>query len=202
MSDDEKTLYLVLQSPLLNPDKATGDSSRNTRLLVFDIQSEKVTAEYAYRFEVAQEFDPNPKTKPDEMKLSAVVYLNPTTLLVLERTDLVAKLYTVDMSKATNILKSKWNDPKTTPGLEVLADPAAADITVLPKSLLLDLSQFKETPEKIEGVALLDRNTLAIANDNDFDSEESKHDEQGNNVGKGKKSRVLIISLAKPLPVN
>jgi hypothetical protein len=202
LSSDEKTLYLLLQSPLLNPDRPAGDSSRNTRLLLFDVQSEKVTAEYAYRFDVAKEFDPDPRTKPEDMKLSAVVYLNPTTLLVLERTDLVAKLYTVDLSKATNILKTKWNDAKNTPSLEMIADPASADLRVLPKSLLLDLSRFKEIPEKVEGVALLDRNTLAIANDNDFDTEESKYDEQGNNVGKGKKSQILIFSLGKPLPVN
>ena len=44
LSGDEKTLYLVLQSPLLNPDRKTGDASRNTRVLVFDIRGEKVTA--------------------------------------------------------------------------------------------------------------------------------------------------------------
>jgi Esterase-like activity of phytase len=62
LSSDEKTLYLTLQSPLLNPDKKTGDASRNSRLIAFDIPSEKVTAEYVYRFDVAKEFDPNPKT--------------------------------------------------------------------------------------------------------------------------------------------
>ena len=202
LSSDEKTLYLLLQSPLLNPDRMAGDSSRNTRLLAFDIQSEKVTAEYAYQFDIAKEFDPDPRTKPEDMKLSAVVYLNPTTLLVLERTDLVAKLYAVDISKATNILKTKWHDAKDTSSLEVLAHPASANLNVLPKSLLLDLSQFKDMPEKIEGVALVDHTTLAIANDNDFDTEESKYDEQGNNVGKGKKSQIMIFSLGKPLPVN
>lgn len=55
-------------------------------------------------------------------------------------------------------------------------------------------------PEKIEGIALIDRNTLAIVNDNDFDSEESKYDEDGNNLGKGKKSQILIVSLGSPLP--
>jgi len=39
LSVDEKTLYMVLQSPLLNPDRKTGDASRNTRVLVFDIPS-------------------------------------------------------------------------------------------------------------------------------------------------------------------
>ena len=50
--------------------------------------------------------------------------MNPTTLLILERTDLVAKLYSVDLNQATNVLGSKWNDTKTAPALEALADPA------------------------------------------------------------------------------
>jgi len=203
LSSDENTLYIVLQSPLLNPDRKTGDASRNTRLIVFDISSEKVTAEYVYRFDVSKEFDPNPKNTPDEMKLSGVVALNPTTLLILERTDLVAKLYSVDLGDATNILNSKWDDLKTAPSLEALGDPATADVRVLPKSLVLDLSSLNGMPEKIEGVALLDRNTIAVSNDNDFDSENSKYDAEGNNIGKGKVSRILSIStLAKPLPLS
>ena len=201
LSADEKTLYLVLQSPLLNPDRKTGDASRNTRVLVFDIATEKVTAEYAYRFDVSMEFDRGPKNSPDEMKLSAVVALNSTTLLILERTDWVAKLYSVDMTRATNILGTKWNDPKTSPALESLADPASAEVQVLPKSLVADLSALAGVPEKIEGLAVLDQNTIAISNDNDFDSEESVYDEQGNNVGKGKKSQILVISLEKALPL-
>ena len=201
LSGDEKTLYLVLQSPLLNPDRKTGEVSRNSRVLAFDIPSEKVTAEYVYRFDVSKEFDPNPKNTPDEMKRSGVIAMNPTTLLVLERTDLVAKLYSVDLSQATNILGSKWNDAKTAPTLEALADPATAGVRFLPKTLVLDLSSIKGMPEKIEGIALLDQNTLAVSNDNDFDSEESKYDSEGNNVGKGKISQIITISLAKPLPL-
>ena len=201
LSGDEKTLYLLLQSPLLNPDKNIGDASRNTRVLLFDIGSEKVTAEYAYRFEASKDFDPGPKNTPDEMKLSGVVALSPTTLLVLERTDVVAKLYTVDLSRATNLLGSKWDDLKTAPALEALADPASAEVRVLAKSLVLDLSNIDGVPEKIEGVAVLDQRTIAISNDNDFDSEEGQYDDAGNNVGKGKKSKILIISLDKPLPL-
>jgi len=201
LSGDEKTLYMVLQSPLLNPDRKTGEASRNSRVLVFDIPREKVTAEYVYRFDVSKEFDPNPKNTPDEMKLSGVIAMNPTTLLILERTDLVAKLYSVDLSQATNILGSRWNDVKTAPALESIADPASAEVRVLPKTLVLDLSSLKGMPEKIEGIALLDQNTIAVANDNDFDSEDSKYDAEGNNVGKGKISQILVISLAKPLPL-
>ncbi len=201
LSADEKSLYTVLQSPLSNPDRKIGDVSRNTRVLIFDIAGEKVTAEYVYRFDVSTEFDPNPKNTPDEMKLSGVVALDPTTLLVLERTDLVAKLYTVDMSRATNILAGKWDQAQTAPSLEALKDPAAAEIQALPKTLVVDLSALDGVPEKIEGVAFLDARTLAISNDNDFDSEESKYDSDGNNVGKGKKTQILLITLDKALPL-
>jgi hypothetical protein len=186
---------------LLNPDRKTGDGSRNTRVVVFDIEKEKTVAEYAYRFEIAKEFDPNPKTTPEEMKLSGVISLNSTTLLILERTDLVAKLYTVDLSKATNLLNTKWDDLANASSFESLADPQGAGVQVLPKSLLLDLNQFQEMPEKIEGLAVIDRNTIAVANDNDFDSEESKYDDHGNNIGKGKVSKILVLSLEKPLPL-
>jgi hypothetical protein len=201
LSTDEKTLYLALQSPLSNPDKTIGDVSRNTRILVFDIASEKATAEYAYQFDVSKEFDLSPKNTPDEMKLSGVIAINPSTLLVLERTDLIAKLYSVDLGKATNILNTKWNDPKTAPSLEALDDPAKAELRALPKTLVIDLVSLKGVPEKIEGIALLDQNTIAIANDNDFDSEESQYDAEGNNIGKGKKSQILLIHLDKPLPL-
>jgi hypothetical protein len=201
MSSDEKTLYILLQSPLLNPDRKTGDNSRNTRMLIFDVAGEKVTAEYVYRFDVAKEFDPGPKMKPDEMKLSAVAYLNPMTLLILERTDDVAKIFSVDLSKATNILNGKWSDPKTVPTLESLEDPATENVAVLPKTLVVDLSKFKDMPEKIEGLVILDRNTIAVANDNDFDTAESKYDADGNNVGRGTKSEIIVISLDTQLPL-
>ncbi|MET0583862.1 MAG: esterase-like activity of phytase family protein, partial [Candidatus Binatia bacterium] len=101
------------------------------------------------------------KNTPDEMKLSGVIAINPTTLLVLERTDLVAKLYSVDLSRATNILNSKWDDAPTAPSLEALSDPSDAAVRVLPKSLVVDLSSLDGVPEKIEGIALLDARALS-----------------------------------------
>jgi hypothetical protein len=198
LSADEKTLYVGLQSPLLNPDSKTGNASRNTRILAFDIASEKVTAEYVYRFDAIKEFDPQPNLAASEMKISSLVWVNPTMLLVNERTDWVSKLYLVDISKATNILGSKWNDEKTMPALESLDDLAANSVTALPKTLLVDTSKLQGVPEKIEGVAIIDKNTIAIANDNDFDI--GDFDTQGNNVGKNAKSKIVIITLAKPLP--
>lgn len=197
LSGDQKTLYLGLQSPLSNPDKKTGDASRNTRLFVFDIPSEKVTAEYLYRFEDSKQFDPAHSAR-DEMKISSLVFLKPDTLLVLERTDWVAKLYAVDLGKAVNILGSRWDDAAASPALEALPE-AADEVKALAKTLVLDLKDLAGVPEKIEGVAIIDRGTIAVSNDNDFDVGEI--DAAGNNAGKGVKSKILVIELSRPLPL-
>ena len=48
---------------------------------------------------------------------------------------------------------------------------------------------------------MLDRHTIAVASDNDFDCEDGRYDAEGNHIGKGKKTQILIISLTKPLPL-
>jgi hypothetical protein len=196
MSRDEKRLYLALQSPLLNPDKKTGDVSRQTRILVFDVETEKTVAEYAYTFDISKEFDPA-HSAPDEMKVSAIAAIGPDILLVDERTDWVAKLYRVDLKAATNILGSRWDDAKTSPALEALSDLSGAGFKPLEKRLVVDLGGIPGIPEKIEGIAVVDQNTIAICNDNDFDVGDV--DAQGNNVGKGTKNAMLIIQLPEPL---
>ena len=67
------------------------------------------------RLEPIKDFDPTPNLAASEMKLSALAAIGPNTLLVDERTDNVAKIYKVDLSKATNILGTKWDDPATAP---------------------------------------------------------------------------------------
>jgi hypothetical protein len=200
ISPDEKTLFITLQSPLRNPNSQTGDNSRNTRILAFDIASEKVTAEYVYQFDPIKEFDPTPNLNADEMKLSGIIALTNTKLLILERTDFVAKLYLVDTTTATNLIGSKWNDPATTPTLESLANPAVEGVTILPKELSINLDSLPDMPDKIEGIAVINRNTIAVINDNDFDIGDI--DSEGNNIARNSKSQILYINLAKPLPLN
>lgn len=199
LSPDGKTLFVALQSPLLNPDATTGNASRMTRILQFDIASEKPTAEYVYQFEPVATFDTTAPRPATEMKLSGVVALSSTSLLILERTDWVAKIYRVELAQATNILGSRWNDAATSPTLESIADPGSvSDLKLLPKSLLIALNELPGMPDKIEGVTLVDKSTLVVANDNDFDI--GTFDASGNNVGAGAKTRILVISLTNPVP--
>ena len=197
-SQDGSTLYLALQSPLAHPDKKTGERSRNVRILAFDVASQRPTAEYVYRFEPVAEFDPTVKPAPEEMKISGLAMAGPHQLLVLERTDHVAKLYLADLSQATNILNTPWNLPATEPSLEATGNLGTVGVTPVAKTLAVDLATVPNVPDKIEGIAIVDRTTVAIANDNDFDI--GNFDRDGNNVGQGLKSHLLMVTLPRPLP--
>jgi hypothetical protein len=197
LSPDEKILYVLLQSPLSNPDKDTGKVSRNTRVLAFDISSEQVVAQYVYQFEPFGAFDRSAKDQND-MKLSGLAMLSADTLLALERTNKVAKIYAVDLDQgATNILGSRWDDLATTPSLEATADLAAAGVLPLPKRLVIDLGQMPGVLDKIEGVALLTARRIAIVNDNDFNI--GAFDNDGNTTGTGDPSVLVTITLDRPL---
>jgi len=195
LSPDERTLYAVLQSPLSNPDERTGERSRTTRILAFDLATESTAAEYLYRLEPAEELEPD--ARPSDLKLSAVTAIGPRALLVLERTDTAARVYRVDLPDPPGVLGGAADDAETTPSVESLDDPVEQGYAVLSKALVLDLAQVTGVPQKIEGLALVDADTLAIANDNDFDL--GAFDATGRNVGAGVKSQLLLLDLVAPL---
>lgn len=190
LSPDGATLYLLLQSPLANPDGVASETSRTGRILAVDAATGRPTAEYAYEFEDGPAFDPAEGVEQGDMKLSAVVAVDAGTLLVLERTDEVARVYAAELAGATDLLGSAWDDAATDPSLETAGDLAAAGVTPLAKTLLVDLEALAGMPDKIEGLAVVDAGLLAVANDNDFDLD---FDEAGRWVSAGKEGRLLLI---------
>ncbi len=198
LSPDETTLYFVMERPLSNPDGDTGWVSRHARILAFDLATEQVVAEYVYRLDDPATFDPEATDEPDEIKLSAAVALNATTLLIEEHTWNAAKVYAVDLTQATNILNTQWDDAATQPSLEATSDLAASGVMVLPKTLILNVGVLEGMTKKIEGMALIDSHTLAFSNDNDFAFEEL--DADGNVIDNGTATQIVVVRLAQPLP--
>ena len=216
LSPNEKTLYIALQSPLVNPDAATGNASRNTRILAFDIATEQLVGEYVYRFQFTgptrddDEFDVpsipgnTGRARPQDMKVSALAMLDEHRMLVLERTDFKAKIFLVDLREATNILGTVWDDVnKPVPSLEALnADGAlqAKGITPLPKDFVVTFDSTQGFPQKIEGMTVLDGKTIAVANDNDFGVGSFSIDGASCLLNdSGRESKVIVIRLHKPL---
>jgi hypothetical protein len=212
LSPNGKTLYVALQSPLRNPDNATGDAARVTRILAFDVTTERVTAEYVYRFEFTgpgtsdDDFDvpslgTTGRARPRDMKVSALAMVDEHRMLVLERTDFKAKVFLVDLRHATNILGTVWDDVSTAPSLETLVADGALEangVTPLPKDFVVTFDSTAGWPQKIEGMTVLDGKTIAIANDNDF-GVGSFAGPDCELVGTGLKSRIVVVRLDEPL---
>ncbi len=162
-------LYAFIQSPVDNPDVAndgTSKASRNLRILEFNINSKQVTGEYLYLLEGLPATD----------KIGDAVSLGKGKFAVVERDDNATSagnklIYQIDLKGATNIrntAKFKLPDGKTIEQLTP-AELATAKITPVSKSLIANASQLGYTGvEKLEGLALVAPNTLALLNDNDF----------------------------------
>ncbi|MFF5439398.1 esterase-like activity of phytase family protein [Streptomyces achromogenes] len=193
-------LVMAVQSPLSLPDADAGDASRTTRLLRFSPRRKAVTAEYAYRFDPVGVVDPG-EDDTSELKISSVVAVGRDRLLVEERTDRSARLQLVRLGRGADILGGPWDDDATSPSLEQLDDPAAAGVPVLSKRLVVDLGTVAGVPGKIEGIARVDDDTLALVNDNDFGMTdgEGAFDARGRLVDSGVKTTVVYVRLPKKL---
>jgi Ca2+-binding RTX toxin-like protein len=189
-------LYAFMQSPIDNPDDATDTASKATRtvrILEFDTVTKAVTGEYLY---LLDNITGAGTARTD--KLGDAVSLGGGKFAVVERDDVSTTasnklIYQIDLAGATNII----NNPagfilpvgksidQLTP-----AELTAAKITTVSKNLLANAAQLGYTGvEKLEGLALVAPNTLALLNDNDF------------NVAPGSKvpSKLGILELSKNL---
>ncbi|MEU2560762.1 esterase-like activity of phytase family protein [Streptomyces longispororuber] len=193
-------LVMAVQSPLSLPDEEAGERSRTVRLLRFSPSRQAVTAEYAYRFDPVGVVDPG-EDDTSELKTSSVVAVGRDRLLVQERTDKAARLHLVHLDRRANILGKRWDDVATRPSLEELDDPGASGVPVLRKRLVVDLGRLKGVPGKIEGVARVDRRTLALINDNDFGMTDGPEafDKNGRLVDSGVETTVTYVRLPKTL---
>ncbi|MEU6357465.1 esterase-like activity of phytase family protein [Streptomyces sp. NPDC047072] len=189
-------LVMALQSPLSLPDTDAGEASRTTRLVRFSPKKKAVTAEYAYRFDPVDVVDPS-EDDTAELKISSIVAVGGDRLLVEERTDKAARLQLVRLERSSDILGGRWDDDTTSPSLEQLDDPAAVGVPVLAKKLVVDLGTVAGVPGKIEGVARVDHDTLALINDNDFGMTDGAgaFDAQGRLVDSGIETTVVYVRL-------
>ncbi|WP_271254232.1 esterase-like activity of phytase family protein [Pseudanabaena sp. Chao 1811] len=190
-------LYAFIQSAIDNPDNAgdtTSRNSRNLRILEFDIASKAVTGEYIY---LLDNISASGNAKTD--KLGDAVSLGNGKFAVVERDDLATSasnklIYQIDLSAATNIYNANFTFPTGKTAIEQLtpAELASAGINVVSKSLIANAAQYGYTGvEKLEGLALIAPNQLALINDNDF-----------NVSGNTPTEKLGILEVSKTLPVS
>lgn len=172
ITPDGKYMFMAMQSALRNPDKKT-DNSRSLRIMKINLETLKPAAEYVYVTEDASQFK---DLKQGDIVISDMIAVNEHTLLIDERDKFAGgkaqlkRIYAVDLANATNIL-GKYDDTKLTG--KTLEQMSATELKVNniqppSKRTVLDAVEFKYPYEKIEGISLVNGNTLVIVNDNDF----------------------------------
>ena len=189
-------LYAFIQSPIDNPDNGgdtTSRNSRNLRILEFNIVSKQVTGEYLY---LLDDITASGNAKTD--KIGDAVALGNGKFAVVERDDRSDNtsnklIYQIDLATATNI-----NNPAnfTLPSGKTIEQLSAAELTTAGiiaanKTLIVNAAQVGYTGvEKLEGLALVAPNILAVINDNDF-----------NVAGTTIPEKLGIIELPNNLPI-
>jgi hypothetical protein len=165
-------LYAFIQSAIDNPD-STGDTtsrgSRNLRILEFDVSTSTVTGEYIY---VLDDVTASGSARTD--KIGDAVSLGNGRILVAERDDRSTAasnklIYQIDLADATNTLGISELPGGQTIEQASFGELLDAGINPVNKRFLENVAEIGYVGvDKIEGLALIDNNTIAVFNDNDF----------------------------------
>ncbi|HSV38595.1 MAG TPA: esterase-like activity of phytase family protein [Nocardioidaceae bacterium] len=136
---DGTTIVVALQSSVV----VSGERDRIiTELIEFDTTTGTVVHRYPYRFDAASTFATG--TRGRDLKISALIPIDQTHVVVQERTDFECRFYLVELDKTDAL------------------------ITEDDKTLLVNLAGVAGVPNKVEGAALKNGSTLIVISDNDF----------------------------------
>ncbi len=171
-------IHAFLQSPLSDGkahSAATGQAekveryARFTRWIEFDPTTGETMAMYAYPI------DPSDYAhgRTGNAKLGDLVALGAGKFIVIEQGEgpaasMINKLMLVEIGGATDI--SCWSSELEKSSMSGANENGAnwSEIVPIKKTELLDLNALGWVAEKAEGLALVDEQTLAMTNDNDF----------------------------------
>jgi hypothetical protein len=177
---DNGKIYAFVQSPVRNPatlSNATLNGLRNVRILEFH-PATHATKQFIYVLD-----NPNlggePNTRAD--KIGDAVSLGNGEFLVVERDDdalpeddpgvIEKKIYRFNLTGATDVSGMNGSIGATGKTVDQLtiAEMLANDIRPIDKILHVDLNKAGYNQvEKVEGLTVIDRWTIAVINDNDF----------------------------------
>ena len=183
VSPDGGTAYTATQSPL-----GSTNATRLIRILrlnVTDPSNPSVDGEFVWIMSPASVYPQTSagaplSTRQQDLKLSAMAWVGPNQLLLLERSDRAGaggiRLILIDLSDATNILGQYDGtaiDPSSGLALEAFNTSLPATIVPAASTVVFEEYEFPAanqlfTTYKLEGLAVLNANQVAIINDNDF----------------------------------
>jgi hypothetical protein len=190
----------------LDIDGKSKNSALFTRLVSFDPASGK-TAMYGYPI------DADAYKKAKDAKIGDIVALDNHRILLIEQGGDKNKkmrnlVYVVDLAQASDLSAF---DKEKAPEFNDAEQLKARGIRLAEKKQIVDLRKLGWQQEKAEGMALIDGQTIAVINDNDFglqaelnNPDDYQADGQGNLLRDGKKvsEKIVLKPLDKPESLN
>ncbi len=170
LDTDAGVLYAFIQTPLSNPDRATGNASSVIRMLGIDPTNGEPVSEYVYLLQ-------KPANGSNVDKIGDAVYLGDGKFAVMERDSSLSEtgqkfVFEVNMIGATNVLGQDFGERT----LESFTPDELAEMDIQPlnKIKITNLPSLGYLPsDKPEGLAYLpgengEFGKFAVLNDNDF----------------------------------
>jgi hypothetical protein len=190
VSPDGAFLYVLMQSPLANPDSDAYKKSAAVRLWKIERATGKTVGEYVYLMDEAGSFRADNAKEPQKqnaVRLSEMVAVGNDRLVVLERISKTSKFYLVDLASGAP-LDASFDNPATAPSLEQMTagEIEAKGIKALVKQPLLDSDDVGGLPKKVEAIAVMSPTEMVVINDSDFGIE-------------GDKTQIRRITFAEPV---
>ena len=136
----------------------------------------------------------------DDLKIGDIAGISRTAILVAERDSVEGgshkKAYIVDISGATDVSSKEEIGGRTIEAASE-SDLKKAGVAFVKKTMAVDLAKLGFSPDKFEGLAMIDSTTIAVVNDNDFGV--SAIDSKGNVVKGGAMPRLVVVRVPQPL---
>lgn len=192
-------VYAILQAPIYNPDKASGEASRLHRILEIDPMT-NATRMFVYEHEA-----PTENIKNKDWSIGDMAAINDHEFLVIEhaakKEENVKKIFKIDISPATPITREDFNGQRLEQ-LENAENCIANGVTPVQKTLYLDLlaNGWDPSHKKPEGITVVNDTTIAVINDNDFGVDSPQAD--GMLVSTGKKTVLYQFTVPKSMALN
>jgi hypothetical protein len=160
--DEKGNIYGIIQSTL-DINQETKNSAQFLRVVKLNPKTGK-TEMFAYPHDVID------YKKSKDAKIGDMASIGKNRFLIIEQGKQADKkmkniIYIADFSKAEDISNIKTVDGKE---LEYEKNRDKLGIKMAEKNILIDLREFGWEEEKAEGVAVIDKKTIAIVSDNDF----------------------------------
>lgn len=192
-------VYAIIQSPLLNPTKSIGESTRIHRILEINPADDSYKM-YAYVNDSIIGASGSNQIRLRDWKIGDMVAINNSEFLVIEAairgTSDYRRVYKINISNATPVTSGLYGGVS----LEALAGNTGLNnngIVPVTKTLVMDLlaNGWPAALDKAEGITIINDSTIAIGNDNDYGQTTAGGAENGIAVATTNKSHVIVYRL-------